>query len=168
MSEATARIIKNGETFVVKGGKTFVGNDEVTVPQLSAVTFGGAPGQWEANMNDFFFEHQMRDRRYGLRPRNRVMLSAGILVNMEDRQEPVTVLEVYTPPVPKTCVVRCVEHFQGIPATQVNDDTVVTGNYHKLEEFGKSLSYAFGQPVAVEKGMTVAELVAQIENLPRT
>ena len=165
MSVTTPRLIKDGEAFIVKGGKTFVGDEEVTVPQLSAVTIGGAPGQWEANINDFFFEHNMRNRRYGLRPRNHVMLSAGILVDVADGQKPVTIVQVYTPPVPKTCVVRCVEHFQGIPAEKVNDDTVITADLNTLEKFGASLSYAFGQPVEVTKGMTVAELVARIESL---
>jgi hypothetical protein len=161
------RPVKVGETFVVEGGRAYVGDDEVTIPQLSYVVLDGgkgADGQWEANINDFFFDRGMVPRRSGERPRNHVMMSAGILVDVEEQHIPVKVAQVYTPPVPKDCVVRCVEHFQHIPAAQVNDDTVVTVSCNDLTEFGKSLSFAFGKPIDIRRGMTVAQLVHHIEH----
>lgn len=168
---SSSRPIKEGETFIVKGGKAYVGVEEVTIPQLSYVVLDdgkGADGQWEANINDFLFDHGMVNRRSGARPRNHVMMSAGKVVDVEKQKSKVKVVQVYTPPVPKDCVVRCVEHFQHVNAAQVTDDTVITVSYNDLTKFGKSLSYAFGRPINVQRGMTVAQLVSLIEGTPQT
>jgi hypothetical protein len=164
-SNSQPRPIKEGETFIVKGGKAYVGDERVTIPQLSYVQLnGGADGHWEMSLNDYLFPRGMAKSRSesGERPRNHVMMSAGILVDVEKQNCRVTVVQVYKPPVAKDCVVRCVEHFQHMPAAQVTDDTIITGDYHTLDEFGKSLSHAFGKPILVEKGVRVSQLVSNI------
>lgn len=158
------RPVKEGETFIVKGGKAYVGNDEVTIPQLSYVDVGGADGHWEANLQDYLYARGQAGSRGGVRPRNQVMLSAGILVDVEEQHAKVRVVQLYAPPVPKDCVVRCIEHFQHVRAQEVNDNTVITVSGRALGDFGESLSHAFERPVKVKEGMTVGQLVSCIES----
>lgn len=162
--QQAVRPVKVGETFIVKDGKAYVGDDEVTVPRLSSVEIDGMRCTWERGMGEdpqttgVIKNTSLISKGY---PKMQAMDPFSMLIDPGALSKPVKVLKLYE--TVEQIVIRRLANALNIPPAQINEDTVIGLSGMDRANFSDFLSTEVACMVVVNDGMTMGQLVNQIE-----